>query len=98
MIKVTAFLKLYKGDRKRQSSFYSGYRPHFLFPNGSLTSGSIQLVDKSEIYPGEECEVVITFISNKYLGDNFSAGVIGYFSEAAEPVGEIEIKEIVREE
>jgi elongation factor Tu len=93
MIKVKAYIKLYKDGRK--TPFQSGYRPMFNFIDEMKTSGKIDLIDKDEFCPGEEGEVNITFINKKYLGEDFDIGKKFTFGEGEEPLGEGEITEIV---
>lgn len=95
MIKIKATLKLYKGSDKRQTPFYSGYRPLFSFIEETKTSGQITLLDKEEFKPGEEGIVEIAFLNKDYLGDNFSEGTKFTFGEGREPLGEGEVKEIL---
>jgi translation elongation factor EF-Tu-like GTPase len=92
MIKVKAYIKLYKDGRK--TPFQSGYRPMFDFINQMKTSGKIDLIQKDEFFPGEEGEVSVTFISKKYLGDDFDIGKKFTFGEGEEHLGEGEITEI----
>ncbi len=95
MIKIKAKLKLYKGSDKRQTPFYSGYRPLFNFIEETKTSGQITLLDKEEFKPGEEGIVEIAFLHEKYLGDDFKAGRKFLFDEGSISLGEGEIIEIL---
>lgn len=63
MIEIKAKIKLYKGRDKRQTSFYSGYRPLFSFIQETKPSGQITLLDKEEFKPGEEGIVKIAFLN-----------------------------------
>ncbi|SHE77059.1 hypothetical protein SAMN05444362_102146 [Dysgonomonas macrotermitis] len=45
MIKIKAYIELFKNARK--TPFHSGYRPLFLFQEGTYTSGSIELLDRN---------------------------------------------------
>lgn len=93
MIKVKAKIKLYENGRK--TPFANGYRPMFNFIKEMKTSGKIEFKDKEEFYPGEEREVEISFLSKKYLGDDFIKGKKFTFCEGEVPLGDGEIKEIL---
>lgn len=93
MVKVKANIKLYKGSRK--TPFHSGYRPMFNFIDEMKTSGKIDLIDRDEFCPGEEGQVNITFISRKYLGEDFEIGKRFIFSEGIETMGEGIVEEIL---
>lgn len=97
MITIKANLNLYKNIRT--VPFKSGYRPTFDFGTKSLSSGRITLLKgKESFFPGEEDEVEINFLSNKFLGKRFKVGEKIIFTEGLTPVGEIEILEILSEE
>ena len=92
MIKVKAYIKLYKNSRL--TPFQSGYRPMFNFIDEMKTSGKIDLLGGDEFCPGEEGEVYITFISREYLGEDFAIGKRFAFGEGMEPFGEGVVEEI----
>lgn len=94
MVKIHARIKLYKGDKKRQTPFHSGYRPLFKFIEGTKTSGQINIIGRNQIKPGEEELVEITFLNEDFLGDEFKVGKQFNFYEVNEPLGEGEIVEI----
>jgi translation elongation factor EF-Tu-like GTPase len=95
MIKIKAHLKLYKGVRA--TPFLSGYRPVFDFILETKTGGGqITLIEKDEFSPGEEGEVEINFISNKYLGEDFKVGKVFYFGEGGKSMGEGTVLEILK--
>ncbi|MEX2235380.1 MAG: hypothetical protein WD824_24665 [Cyclobacteriaceae bacterium] len=60
------------------------------------TSGKITLKGMQEFSPGDEAIVEITFLNKKYLGNNFGLGTKFTFGEGREPLGEGEIKEIIK--
>jgi GTPase len=92
MIKIKASIQLFKDIRK--TPFKSGYRPVFDFTGKMRTSGLIELINCNEFAPGDKGYVKISFLSKKYLGENFGVGTIFTFSEGGEPLGEGEVKEI----
>lgn len=95
MIKVLAKLKLLSGNNKRKTPFISGYRPLFEFIEGRLTSGSITLIDRKLLYPGEETKVEIIFLNKELLGNDFDIGVMFNFYEAKEILGTGKIIKII---
>ncbi len=95
MIKIKAKLKLYKGKGKRKTPFLSGYRPLFGFSTETKTSGQINLLNQKEIKPGEDEIVEIVFLNREYLGYNFGVGKTARFFEGEEPLGEVEIIELL---
>jgi len=94
MIKIKANIELYKGERKRQTSFYSGYRPLFEFEKNVKTSGQISLIKKEQFEPGMKDDVFVTFINREFLGQDFKIGKSFLFYESKEPIGEGVIIEI----
>lgn len=94
MIKVKAKIKLYEGEKKRQTPFNSGYRPLFQFIETTKTSGQISFINQCQFRPGDVGIVEITFLSKEYLGDDFGVGKTFNFFESQEPLGEGEIIEI----
>ena len=81
MIKIKAYIKLSEGEGKRNTPFISGYRPLFTFIEKSMTSGSIELIDRDQFLPGEEGEVYIRFIFSELLGANFGVNTPFLFGE-----------------
>ena len=63
---VKAKLILYKGTDKRKTSIKDRYRP-ILSINGNNHSGRIRLINKTEVFPREECIVEIEFLVNILL-------------------------------
>lgn len=95
MILVKANLKLYNGEKVRQTPFTTGYRPLFNFVEDMKTSGRINLIDRNEFLPGENGIVEIAFLKDEYLGEDFKVGTKFSFSEGRVPLGEGEIIEIL---
>jgi len=93
MITLKAKIKLYASGRP--IPFSTGYRPMFNFIEKMKTSGKIQLNDRERFYPGDEGIVLITFVSEKYLGFNLGSGSKFTFDEGGNPIGEGEVIGIV---
>jgi elongation factor Tu len=92
MIKIIAYIKLYKEGRR--VPFHSGYRPLFSFMENVYSSGSIKLINSEKLNPGEEGIVEILFLDKKYLGEDFGVDSCFTFGEGREPLGEGIVKEI----
>ena len=95
MIRIKAFIKLYRKDDGRKTPFFNGYRPLFNFAREMKTSGQITLINKNAFYPGDERLVEIAFLNKDYLGDNFSIGTKFIFGEGQVSLGEGEVVEIL---
>lgn len=93
MIKIRAEILLYKDGRK--TPFISGYRPAFEFIADMRTSGKIGLIKCTHLYPGERAEVLIYFLTKKYLGKDFEKGKMFTFGEGGPPLGEGYILDIL---
>lgn len=93
MIKAKAEILLYKDGRK--TPFSSGYRPAFDFIANMKTSGKIELIECSLLYPGERAEVFLYFLTDKYLGEDFGKDKKFTFGEGGPPLGEGIITEII---
>lgn len=94
MLKIKAQIELY--ENSRDTPFYSGYRPIFLFEEGEYTSGSIELLEKKIFYPGETSSVNISFGEKKILGPKFNIGVKFIFCESPRSImGEGIVQEIL---
>lgn len=93
MVKVKAYIKLYKEGRK--VPFSNGYRPLFSFEKDVNTSGSIEIIESKKFYPGDEGIVEVLFLSRDYLGKNFGVNSHFTFGEGNEPIGEGSIVEIL---
>ena len=68
LFKVEAKIELEIG-KGRTWPIKNGYRPGFNFIDNKLTSGSIVLINKDELKPGDTAVVEISFISNELLGE-----------------------------
>jgi translation elongation factor EF-Tu-like GTPase len=95
MIRVIASIKLYGSGASRSTPFTSGYRPLFNFIDEMKTSGQITLTDRKEFFPGDEGEVEIAFVTEKFLGESFGIGTRFTFGEGHIPLGEGVINEII---
>lgn len=97
MIKIKAYIELLKNARK--TPFQSGYRPLFLFQEGTYTSGSIELLDRNVFYPEESALVHILFIERRFLGPYFRVGAKFIFCESPKAImGEGIVQEIINED
>lgn len=94
MVKIRAYIKLY--EKGRTTPFYTGYRPLFSFVEEMKTSGRIDLINKTQFFPGEEGEVEILFLNRNYLGSDFDIGKAFLFGESEVPLGEGVVKEILQ--
>ena len=62
MVHVTARMKLFKTEERGRTSFVcSGYRPNIQF-DGLYADGAFMFLDRQQAYPGDECEVYVTFV------------------------------------
>ncbi len=93
MVKIKANIKLYNNGRI--TPFQNGYRPVFNFIEEMKTSGKIELIHKEKFYPGEEGEVIITYINRQYLGEDFGIGKRFFFGEGRYLFGEGIVVEIL---
>jgi elongation factor Tu len=94
MITIKAIIKLYD-NKERTWPIRTGYRPLFNFISDSKTSGQITVLNQEEIEVGCEAEVLINFISDSFLGNNFIIGTQFTFDEGGVALGEGEILEIL---
>lgn len=94
MITIRAKINLYN-NKGRTWSIKTGYRPLFNFVSDSKTSGQITVLDQEEIEVGCEAEVLINFISDSFLGNDFIIGKQFTFDEGGIALGEGEILEII---
>ena len=93
MPRIRAVLTLYAGEGKRQRPFFHGYRPLFAVEAGQLVSGMVGLEGRSEVGPGETTTVEIRFLRDHA----FRVGMRLMFFEAVEPLGEIEVVEVLKD-
>lgn len=81
-------LRAENGGREREA--WSGYRPTVHF--GELyASGSIELLDRDVIKPGDECEVYITLLDRAYVQDLLVPGKTFDLTEGQRKIGEGEV-------
>jgi len=95
MLNVKAQIKLYKGRDFRQTPFADGYRPLFNFVSDMKKSGRINLIDTKLFSPGDEGIVTISFIDEKYLGNDFGKGKEFTFGEGPHVLGEGKVLEVI---
>ncbi|MGZ3874064.1 MAG: hypothetical protein ACXVJD_14175 [Mucilaginibacter sp.] len=96
MFKARAFIKLYKSETSRKTAFHNNYRPLFEFSVGMKKSGQITLSDRTEIFPGDNGIVDISFLDDAFLGSDFGLGTKFTFGEGGVPLGEGEIISIIK--
>ena len=68
----------------------SGYRP-LVRVEDLHASGSIELLDRDIIQPGDECEVNITFLDRAYVESLLKVGKVFDLTEGVRKVGEGEV-------
>lgn len=68
LFKIIAEIEVAK-ENGRTLPIQTGYRPGFNFIDQKQTSGSIDLLDRADLKPGDKSIVEISFISNELLGD-----------------------------
>lgn len=72
----------------------SGYRPGFDFKTRGLTSGSIKLLNRQELNPGETGLAEISFVSDELIG-NAETGSKFKFYEGSTEIGYCKIVRIL---
>ena len=88
MLDVTARIRLLKTVEGGRTSYVrSGYRPNVRF--GALyTDGSLTFLDRQQAYPGDECEVRVTFVNPDYVRESLVVGASFDITEGPRKVGE----------
>jgi len=88
MLHVTARIKLLNTEEGGRTSFVrSGYRPNIRF--GDLyTDGAFTFLDHQQAYPGDECEVRLTFVNPDYVRAYLMVGACFDITEGSQKVGE----------
>jgi translation elongation factor EF-Tu-like GTPase len=88
MLHVTARIKLFKTEEGGRTSYVrSGYRPNFRF--GDLyTDGALTFLDHQQVYPGDKCEVRVTFANPDYVRAYLRVGACFDITEGPRKVGE----------
>ena len=90
-MKINANLFLYKEGRK--TPFTNGYRPLFNI-GGKRYSGSIQITNKDQVFPGEKSLVTINFFTDFNL--DIQKGAVILFGELPDmELGEIEVLNVI---
>jgi translation elongation factor EF-Tu-like GTPase len=88
MLHVIARIKLLKTEEGGRTSFVrSGYRPNIQF-GGLYTDGAFTFLDRQQAYPGDECEVYITFVRPDYVKEYLRVGACFAMMEGPRKVGE----------
>lgn len=72
----------------------TGYRPAFSFVSKSQTSGSIRLLEKDSLHPGEVGLVEISFVSDSLLG-KIDSGTEFEFYEGPIQIGKGEVLKVL---
>lgn len=85
LFKIEAEIKIIK-EGNRTWPIKTGYRPGFNFMDKKQTSGSINLLGREELKPGEQGIVEVFFISNELLGE-IKSGTEFKFYEGAIEIG-----------
>jgi GTPase len=85
LFKIEAEIKINK-RRGRTWPIKTGYRPGFRFIDKKQTSGSINLLSREYLKPGEEGVVEVTFVSNELLG-HIKEGTVFRFYEGPVEIG-----------
>jgi hypothetical protein len=99
---VRARLRLIGGAQGRTTPIRSGYRPHFecgaTWLGGPMqTTGSVYLIDRETLAPGEEGEVRIAPMSPEFWG-SVRPGSIIVSHEGSRAMGHATVIEVVRSE
>jgi len=97
---LTAKITLFptdKGGRKRP--VYSGYKPLFSFNTEKHYCGEVELLDKSELNPGETSNVFIKLLPAKSIRKNLKRNDAFTITEGNKTIGTgvIEIAELKEE-
>ena len=75
----------------RQSFIVSGYRPHIHFGNEVYADGAIMFSDGEKLFPGDTCNVTITFPKPEYVKEYLRIGTTFAIHEGPHKIGEGEI-------
>ena len=70
------------------------YRPGFNFIGKTQTSGSINLLGREALNPGEQATVEISFVSSELLGD-IKPGVLFKFYEGPIEIGSGKVDKVI---
>jgi elongation factor Tu len=91
--KIEASISIHQ-EGGRTKPIKTGYRPGFNFVEKQQTSGSIDLLEKEELKPGEESLVEVNFISNELLGE-IKPGTDFRFYEGPNEIGKGKVLEVL---
>jgi translation elongation factor EF-Tu-like GTPase len=83
------FLYTYEGGR--QSFILSGYRPHIRFGKGLYVDGAITFSADEKLFPGDTCNVHITFPKPELVKEYLKVGTTFDIHEGPHKIGEGEI-------
>ena len=92
MIEVMAKVHLLCTDEGgRQSFILSGYRPHIRFGNELYADGAIIFSDHEKLFPGDTCNVKITFPKPELVKEYLKVGTTFDIYEGPHKIGDGEI-------
>jgi translation elongation factor EF-Tu-like GTPase len=83
------FLCTHEGGR--QSFILSGYRPHIRFGKGLYADGAIMFSADEKLFPGDTCNVKITFPKPELVKEYLKVGTTFDIHEGPHKIGEGEI-------
>ena len=88
MLHITARMSLLKTDEGGRTSWVrSGYQPNIRF--GDLyTDGVLTFLDHQPVYPGDTCEVHVTFANPDYVRAYLRVGACFDITEGLWKIGE----------
>ena len=93
LFKIEAEIKINK-EGGRTWPIKTGYRPGFNFIDKKQTSGSMDLLNREDLKPGEEAIVEVSFISNELLGD-IKEGTVFKFYEGPIEIGSGKVLKVI---
>jgi translation elongation factor EF-Tu-like GTPase len=93
LFKIEAEIKINE-EGSRTWPIKTGYRPGFNFIDEKQTSGSIDLLDKEDLKPGEHSIVEICFVSDVLLG-NIKPGTEFKFYEGPVEIGSGKVLNVI---
>lgn len=85
---LTAKITLFpteEGGRKRP--VYSGYKPSFAFNTKKFYAGEIELLDKTELHPGETTNAFIKLLPAKTIRKTLKANDAFVIAEGRKTIG-----------
>jgi translation elongation factor EF-Tu-like GTPase len=78
-------------EEGRQSFILSGYRPHICFGKVLYADGAITFSDREKLFPGDTCNVTITFPKPERVREYLKIGTPFDLYEGPHKIGEGEI-------